>query len=163
MDNQTEAWAPWPRDHRFSVSSLGRVRSRLGRYVGTRNADGYWVVSVGRGADKKLEYTHIMVLETFVGPCPAGLECRHLDGNSGNAVLDNLAWGTHRENLADKRLHGTSSILTKMSPEKDALAWKLREDGATLRAIATKIGVSHGTINHLFQGKRQNIGALSHG
>lgn len=50
---------------------------------------------------------HELVLTTFVGPCPSGLECRHLDGNPARCALANLAWGTHRENEADKYRHGT--------------------------------------------------------
>ncbi|KKL84217.1 hypothetical protein LCGC14_1966890, partial [marine sediment metagenome] len=27
---------------------------------------------------------HRLVLETFIGPCPEGMECRHLDGDQTN-------------------------------------------------------------------------------
>lgn len=52
---------------------------------------------------------HILVLTTFVGPCPSGMECRHIDGNPANNHKDNLAWGTRSENSQDKLLHGTHS------------------------------------------------------
>jgi hypothetical protein len=50
---------------------------------------------------------HILVLRAFVGPPPFGHESRHLDGNPANPRLDNLCWGTHKENEADKKVHGT--------------------------------------------------------
>ncbi len=55
----------------------------------------------------RMRYVHQLVLEAFVGPCPSGLECRHLDGNPDNNQLENLRWGTRLENMADKKLHGT--------------------------------------------------------
>src|SRR5271166_1685861 len=48
-------------------------------------------------------FGHTLVLLTFVGPCPEGYECRHLDGNPANNRLRNLAWGTRLENAADQR------------------------------------------------------------
>lgn len=48
-----------------------------------------------------------LVLQAFVGPCPPGMEARHIDGNPANNCLDNLAWSTHADNEADKRRHGT--------------------------------------------------------
>ena len=50
---------------------------------------------------------HRLILETFVGPCPDGMECRHLDGNPTNNNLSNLKWGTHSENVQDSIRHGT--------------------------------------------------------
>jgi hypothetical protein len=50
-----------------------------------------------------------LVLEAFAGPCPEGMECRHLNGNKCNNSLDNLCWGTPKENQADRIAHGTSN------------------------------------------------------
>ena len=52
---------------------------------------------------------HILVLETFVGPRPEGMQCRHLDGDETNNHISNLCWGTVAENHRDKILHGTSN------------------------------------------------------
>ena len=52
---------------------------------------------------------HRLVLETFVGPCPEGMECRHLDGNPKNNRLKNLCWGTKKENQADRVKHGVTN------------------------------------------------------
>lgn len=41
---------------------------------------------------------HRLVLETFVGPCPAGMETCH---------LHNLRWGTRADNTQDRKKHGT--------------------------------------------------------
>ncbi|KKK60254.1 hypothetical protein LCGC14_3026180, partial [marine sediment metagenome] len=46
-----------------------------------------------------------MVLNTYVGECPAGMQCRHLDGDSHNNNLDNLCWGSQEENNTDRNEH----------------------------------------------------------
>ena len=61
---------------------------------------------------------HRLVLATFVGPCPDGMECRHIDGNKLNNHVSNLAWGTPSENQNDRKLHGTDSIGEKNSKAK---------------------------------------------
>lgn len=52
---------------------------------------------------------HQLVLAAFKGPCPEGLQSRHLDGNKLNCRLDNLAYGTVQENHDDKQRHGTTA------------------------------------------------------
>lgn len=52
---------------------------------------------------------HRLVLETFIGPCPPKMECRHLDGNPANNRLDNLVWGTRKENMRDRTYHGADN------------------------------------------------------
>lgn len=50
-----------------------------------------------------------LVLETYIGPCPVGKECRHLDSDSQNSNLENLTWGTHQENIKDRTIAGTTA------------------------------------------------------
>ena len=68
---------------------------------------GYFVVGIRTNNKGVQRYIHRIVLEGFVGLCPRGKECRHLDGNPANNYLENLSWNTHKENEADKNLHGT--------------------------------------------------------
>ena len=106
---------------RYKVSSEGGVRSEPRRYAGGRilkprltrynPAKGetpYKVVRLYPGDGTFTDMlVHIAVLETFTGPRPDGLEGRHLDGDSFNNRRENLAWGTHGENMEDKLRHGT--------------------------------------------------------
>jgi endogenous inhibitor of DNA gyrase (YacG/DUF329 family) len=48
---------------------------------------------------------HRLVLEAFIGPCPAGKECCHRDGDAQNNTPSNLYWGTHTENMRDLARH----------------------------------------------------------
>jgi len=50
----------------------------------------------------------VTVATAFHGPCPTGLEVRHLDNNKLNNVATNLKWGTSAENAQDRVRAGTS-------------------------------------------------------
>lgn len=77
-----------------------RIQPRIG-------TTGYLSVNLRWGGSKRNVAVHRLVLETFVGPCPPGMECRHVpDFDPANNRLDNLQWGTPKENQNDKRIHG---------------------------------------------------------
>ena len=75
-----------------------------------KNKSGYFKVSLHK--DKKIYYKsiHRLILETFVGPCPFGMESCHNDGNPSNNKLSNLRWDTPSNNMKDKIKHGTLVI-----------------------------------------------------
>lgn len=118
---QTEEWRSIPGyEGSYEVSSLGRVRA-LDRVLHSesaargyprrvrgvelapqRHSAGYLQV----GLAGKSFLLHEVVATAFLGPRPAGLEVRHLSGDKDNCALDNLRWGTHVENCADRKAHG---------------------------------------------------------
>lgn len=89
---------------RHIVSTEGRVWSCYwGRLMGFDKERGYRGVRLG----KRFMFVHRLVLETFVGPCPPGMEALHRNGNPSDNSLSNLHWGTKIENAADMLRHGT--------------------------------------------------------
>lgn len=108
----------------YKVSDLGRVRSldrtvvrrRYGKLIPVRRVgrrlrfdldkDGYLRVRLYRDGVSLKVAAHVLVLESFVGPRPRGLEALHCDGNPANNALSNLRWGTTSENQRDRVLHG---------------------------------------------------------
>lgn len=122
------------------------------------NAKGYIPINL-RDVGGKCRRTHLhrLVAETHVSPAPFERACvRHLDGNSMNNSSENLAWGTYLDNENDKLAHGTHrSRITnaKMTPEKMIVAKRMRDEGATINAIANEVGVSRPTISRLLSGK----------
>lgn len=72
--------------------------------IGCPDKDGYiriWVTT------KKRRPLHALMLETFVGlrPSPRHV-ARHLDDDTSRNLLTNLAWGTPRDNSADRDRNG---------------------------------------------------------
>jgi hypothetical protein len=58
-------------------------------------------------------YVHSLILETFVGPCPSGMESCHWDDEGLNNSVDNLRWGTRKENTQDAIRNGRFGFLRK--------------------------------------------------
>ena len=54
--------------------------------------------------------THVLMMLTFVGERPDGLQIRHKDGDPTNNKLDNLVYGTPSENIGDQSFHGTRPL-----------------------------------------------------
>jgi hypothetical protein len=98
---------------------------------------------------------HTLVLNAFVGPRPAGHECRHLDGDPANNALTNLAWGTHAENYRDKVRHGSVLRGAKVSNSKlqeaDVLA--IRASSDTHKALAARFGIARSLVSTIRSGK----------
>lgn len=71
------------------------------------------LIKDGCPSRKKSINVHTAVLLAFVGDKPAGMECRHLNGNCLDNHLKNLCWGTRQENVQDEIRHGTAACLRK--------------------------------------------------
>jgi HNH endonuclease len=138
----------------FVYSSLtGKIMKpiRAGKYVGLdlRHRDG----------GKKRKYVHRLIAEAFHGPCPAGMECRHIDGDKTNNAALNLAWGTPAQNNRDKEVHGTAafgeknSMAVLRSSEVFAMRAMRTETGKSYRLIASFFGVSTMTAFRAVTGK----------
>lgn len=105
----------------YEISDEGSVRrstpgrgARAGHVLKPHTTrTGYRQVALRRDGQTFSKLICQLVCETFHGPRPLGLEVRHLDGNSQNDAADNLRWGTHLENAADMRRHGTHHNATK--------------------------------------------------
>jgi hypothetical protein len=107
---EQEEWRPVPGFHDYQVSSLGQVASikRGGRQIlaGGKTDTGYRNVLLYRNGKRVGGRVHALVALTFLGPRPDGLEIRHLDGDRTNNALANLAYGTHAQNMQDRKDHG---------------------------------------------------------
>src|SRR6267142_3550276 len=68
-------------------------------------------VGLNKGSKHKKELVHRLILLTFIGPCPNGHEGTHFpDRDTTNNRLDNLRWGTPKQNQGSDRVaQGTSN------------------------------------------------------
>ncbi len=118
-------------------------------------------------------YIHRIVLETFVGKCPKGMECCHGNGNPHNNNSSNLRWDTRKNNHKDMMKHGTSTKgITYNEGEKHPNSklneWQVRvirrclELGMYQREVVKIFNVSRSCINHIknYNWKHINSGIL---
>jgi hypothetical protein len=105
-------WRPIPGFPGYDVSNLGHVVSHrrwreprlLAGMMGSRD---YWVYTLSRdGHGPVTRPVHVLVAAAFLGPRPEGTQVRHLDGDPLNNAVENLAYGTPGENIADQVRHG---------------------------------------------------------
>lgn len=101
----------------YEVSDFGRVRSldrsskrglRKGQIKTPYPLDtGHLRVRLSFNSKSRAFLVHRLVLEAFVGPCPAGMEgCHDPDPDPANNRLANLRWDTRSSNQLDSVKHG---------------------------------------------------------
>ena len=106
----------------YEASDMGRIRS-VDRIVQRKGWDmklrgkvlkpapdhyGHLYVNLNRGGTPTRGSVHRLVMLTFVGPCPAGMEVCHQNGTPEDDRLTNLRYDTHANNMLDKNEHGTN-------------------------------------------------------
>ncbi|WP_353888591.1 NUMOD4 motif-containing HNH endonuclease [uncultured Corynebacterium sp.] len=79
----------------------------------TTNGRGYLKVTLAKNGVHTQRYVHQLVLETFVGPRPEGLEACHADDNRSNNTVENLRWDTHSANNFDRVANGGHPLAAK--------------------------------------------------
>ena len=104
---------------------------------------------------------HRIILETFVGRRPEGYVCRHLNGNALDNRIENLCWGTPRENVQDAIKHGTAvclrhgeqSVASKLSYTEVLEIRRLYQEGFKQKDIGEKFGVTQRHVSDIVNGK----------
>lgn len=109
---------------RYEIDNLGNIWSikrekivngRKYAWAGKKlspfiDSNGYKYVNLGNGSTIKKIAIHKLVLLSFVGePNEKEIAC-HFDGNKLNNSIENLRWGTSRENYLDSVRHQTNAI-----------------------------------------------------
>jgi hypothetical protein len=181
-DGTIELWRDVPGwEGLYRVSDRGRVKSlprtvRRGRgngYVytfpgkilqtsGKHEIGGYPTIKlVGKNRKRQTTRIHTLVLTAFVGPRPKGMECCHFpDGNPQNNKLENLSWGTNKENKSHRLIHGTDARGIKCPTAKlsnpDSEVPKIHRlciARKTSEEIGLMFGISRGAVDFILKGK----------
>jgi len=158
--SKKEKWADVPGFPGYSVSTLGRVVSRLGRkprFLAPGIRTGYPSVILRRGNVSHNRRVHRLVLRAFVGDPKNGQEAAHADGDRRNARLDNLRWATAEENQADKIIHGTTNRGERCGSakltERDVLEILRRYPAEMQKHLAKEYGVKKQCISAIVCGR----------
>lgn len=151
-----EIWRDLPGyDGRYRVSNLGNIfSSHLKRCLIPASASGgrpYLAVSLTNRYGTRTRRVHHLVLESFVGPRPAGFHASHLDGNARNNKAENLKWESPRDNNKRKHQHNTQPIgerlvNARLTAEGVIYARRRHKEGASYSALGRELNVCHATI-----------------
>lgn len=169
---EIESWKPIPGYSGYEVSDLGRIRSYRVKGGGgpnrmraeprllkpTINAKGYPIVCPVRDRTSHVENVHKLVLLAFVGPRPDGTETRHLDGNKLNTRLDNLCYGTTRENADDNLrlaayVHDGDHPRSRLTPDVVVELRTLWATGLSRKTLAKRFCISVGHVKQVVLGR----------
>jgi hypothetical protein len=155
--NSIEEWKAIPNFPGYEVSNHGQVRSyKTGtcklKKPGTIQ-HGYQNITLQKDGKSYTKTIHRIVLTVFDREPMEGEVCRHLDGNPKNNHIDNLCWGTCKENIKDMYTHGTLGGGKQWTPEEiDEVKW-LHGYGWYIKDIAEKLGVGTACISNIINGK----------
>ena len=139
------------------TNKTGKVWCRLRKIM----SQGYATVGIYKNGKPAMRKIHQLVLEAFVGFREEGQQCRHLNGVRNDNRLENLVWGTPKENTGDSIRHGTKNFPGKHEQhwnvkltKEEVLEIRIRlDEGESLQSLAREYGVRKGTI--LFIKNRQ--------
>lgn len=136
------------------VSSFGRVRNcKTGKILTPwPHRSGHLYINLGR----KLRFqVHRLVLQSFgIFPTEENMECRHIDGNPKNNHIENLEWGTRRENIEDLKKH-SGKYPRAIVPDETAMEILQRFTGkhGEQTQLAEEYGLGLSTVNKIINGR----------
>lgn len=161
-----ENWKPIPVALNYEVSDFGNVRSKLKkgnhrnkvgqewRLLSQSSDRGYRSVSLPVAGHYRRQFVHRLVLLSFIGPCPDGMEVAHLNGNPSDNRLENLKYCSHKDNESHKKAHGTCPI-GESNGQSVMQGWQVAE----IKYLASK-SVPQGKIASLFDISHKLVSAI---
>ena len=174
MTELYERWLPVARyEGHYEVSNRGRVRSlhrivKHSRDKGERRlrgrmmaltlsrTTGYRQVLLSKDGKTKCFFVHRLVAAAFIGPCPEGKEVLHGIAGALDNSVENLSYGTHSENLQDKKRDGTEhdqrgerANNCKLTNEKVLKIRELCSAGVTPKEIAEQFSIHKNHVSNI--------------
>jgi hypothetical protein len=143
---------------RYAVSDKGDVISFFGERPRALKPSvsgfGYKAFKlVDNYGNRKTTYVHTVVAENFLGPRPDNNVIRHLDGDCTNNRIDNLAYGTQKDNEADKSIYGVRKATNAKLTASQVNSIRERHSfGAKQKSLADEFSVSPMCINRIVRG-----------
>lgn len=160
-----EIWKTVTVNTSYVVSDRGHVHrtawvngaKSAGRSLGYNLQNGYRAVTLYDDKHKRKTYLiHQLVAEAFIGPCPAGKDVNHMDGNKRNNRAENLEYVTPSENTIHAYKTGLitpargaqsgSARLTNRQVRRIRVRYK---GGASMADIARRLKVGLTTVSDI--------------
>jgi hypothetical protein len=113
---------------------------------------GYRTTRLSRDSKGYSRKVYSLVALAFLGPRQPGQVVRHLNGNPADDRVENLAYGTHADNMVDSRVHGTYRPFGNKPKLTASAVLSIREAhaaGASNASLARTYGVVPEAIRHV--------------
>lgn len=118
------------------------------------NPEGYAIAKFRLDGKRKTMAIHRIVAQLWLGDCPEGFECDHIDRNRMNFSADNLRYITVKENRARRILvKGVSHHNAKLNPELVLEIKSSHKEGESQRSLSRRFGVDRNIIRWVLSGK----------
>ena len=166
-------WLTIPSHGFYEVSDEGEVRSidriierrgKPARLAGKvlkplKHSQGYAMVALNAGSR---QLVHSLVMETFVGPRPKGMDINHKNGDKKDNRLENLEYCSRSQNMTHavktglmpppplKR--GTAQHLNKLTENQVREIRKWSSEGGGTAQIARHYNVGESTVRNILKG-----------
>jgi len=152
-------WTRWTRRHKGKRGGYWAPDGEWRLLASSPDKAGRPCVSIKpTNGDHQTIRTCKLVLLAFVGPCPPGMEACHENGDPADNRIENLSWGTHTDNMADRIRHGrytrgSAHFNAKLTEADVVLMRQLRAEGMSFRKLAERFGISSSTVLDIIQRK----------
>lgn len=160
IETNGKMWSSWKTRGNVdgSKGAESYISDKMKELKPRRHNKGYLTIALRKEGKYHYFLIHRLVLLTFVGPCPEGMECLHGDGDKTNNDLFNLSWGTHQGNMDDMLRHGRTTkgekdAAAKLTDELVLQIVKMLVDEVPQTEIAELMGVSQACISFIAKGK----------
>ncbi len=147
---------PYPNNRKYLVGCFGNVWSpRTKKFMKTHpDNSGYLHISFYKKGKRTTRLLHRVVLETYKGPCPEGMEALHNDSDKKNNCILNLRWGTKKENMEDLRKRniecgGTNNVAAKLTAHQVQEVRRMCSIGLSQRYIAEIFDIDKSNVSRI--------------
>ena len=113
---------------KYQVSNLGNVKGQDGlRLLKTKkHLAGYTFITLCDGNTQKHKTIHSLVMETFVGVRPIGMDIDHINRIRDDNRLENLRYITHADNQKNMKTYDNTILETDRKKRQNILKQKSR-------------------------------------
>jgi hypothetical protein len=104
----------------YTITCDGIITNKNTKHVlkHVKNFHGYLQVGLYKDGKQKIKKVHILLAQHFLDNTRNYPVVRHLNDVKTDNRLENLSWGTHKDNTADMFRNGTDKVSRRFSKEE---------------------------------------------
>ena len=162
-----ERWKPIPRfENNYWISNKTRVwsiKTRSFLKVKPMDKHGHLGVCLCKDGERYYRYIHRLMAEAFIPNPHRYPVVRHLDDNPDYNTIENLRWGTQRDNAYDAIRNGRAYLITDEDREKGCQLKRTPIMAVNLRTGEEIIFNGQGTAARILDIPQANIWKVLNG